>query len=223
MFYADNFTFDADVYYIPVNNNIVSENCSLIGGLSGDTCFVNTGEALYKGIEGETTYAFNDDIMNGALRGLVAFVNGSVNSAKSQGLYLKQAPMWTAAAGLVYKRDGVKISLINKMVGPQYSDNAQSVNYKVHAYTNTDLTLGYDFGTFEADLGIYNLFNSRSILAIGERRGLCGQPAPQHRPILFPGVAQLHDHPEGIAVGAIGQSNAGLRNLENARCTVSVG
>ena len=168
VFYADNFTFDADVYYIPVNNNIVSENCSLIGGLSGYTCFVNTGEALYKGIEGETTYAFNEDVMNGALRGLVAFVNGSVNSAKSQGLYIKQAPMWTAAAGLVYKRDGVKISLIDKMVGPQYSDNADSVNYKVHAYNNADLTLGYDFGTFEADLGIYNLFNSRSILAITE-------------------------------------------------------
>jgi len=151
-----------------VNNNIVSENCSLIGGLSGDTCFVNTGEALYKGIEGETTYAFNEDVMNGALRGLVFFVNGSVNSAKSQGLYLKQAPMWTAAAGLVYKRDGVKISLIDKMVGPQYSDNADSANYKVHAYNNTDLTLGYDFGTFEADIGIYNIFNSRSILAITE-------------------------------------------------------
>jgi len=76
--------------------------------------------------------------------------------------------MWTAAAGLVYKRDGVKISLIDKMVGPQYSDNADSANYKVHAYNNTDLTLGYDFGTFEADIGIYNIFNSRSILAITE-------------------------------------------------------
>jgi iron complex outermembrane receptor protein len=168
VFYADNFTFDADLYYIPVKNNIVFENCSLVGGLAGDTCGVNTGEALYKGVEGEATYAFNEDVFNGALRGLVFFVNGSVNSAKSQGFYLKQAPMWTSAAGLVYKRDGVKISLIDKMVGPQYSDNSQIAAYKVHAYNNTDLTLGYDFGTFEADLGIYNIFNSRSILAITE-------------------------------------------------------
>ncbi|HEY4264276.1 MAG TPA: TonB-dependent receptor [Micropepsaceae bacterium] len=168
VFYADNFTFDADLYYIPVKNNIVFENCSLAGGLAGDTCGVNTGEALYKGIEGETTYAFNDDIMSGALRGLVAFINGSVNSAKSQGFYLKQAPMWTAAAGLVYKRDAFKISLIDKLVGPQYSDNAQNVNYKVHAYNNMDATVGYDFGRFEASVGVYNVLGSRSVLAITE-------------------------------------------------------
>jgi iron complex outermembrane receptor protein len=168
VFYADNFTFDADIYYIPVKNNIVFENCSLVGGLSGDTCGVNTGEALYKGIEGETTYAFNQEVMNGALRGLVAFINGSVNSAKSQGFYLKQAPMWTAATGLIYKRNGVKISLIDKFVGPQYSDNVESMNYKVHAYNNMDATVGYDFGRFEADIGVYNVLGSRSIMAITE-------------------------------------------------------
>ena len=51
---------------------------------------------------------------------------------------------------------------------PLFRDNTQIANYKVHAYNNTDLTVGYDFGTFEADLGIYNIFNSRSILAITE-------------------------------------------------------
>jgi len=168
VFYADNFTVDGDVYYIPVKNNIVFENCNLVGGLSGDTCAVNTGQALYKGVEGEATYAFGDDIMNGRLRGLAVFINGSINSSRSNGLWLKQAPLWTTAGGLIYKHEGVKLSIIDKMVGPQWSDTANNPNYKVHTYNNMDVTLGYDFGQFELSLGIYNAFDSRSILAITE-------------------------------------------------------
>ena len=125
-----------------------------------------------------------------AARTCILFVNGSVNSAKSQGFYLKQAPMWTSAAGLVYKRDGVKISLIDKMVGPQYSDNSQIAAYKVHAYNNTDLTLGYDFGTFEADLGHLQHFQQPKHNGHHRKRcGLCCQQAAQHRSILFPGTS----------------------------------
>ena len=57
VYYADNFTIDGDVYYIPVNNNIVFQDCSLapINGTPGNTCGVNTGQALFKGVEAEAT------------------------------------------------------------------------------------------------------------------------------------------------------------------------
>ncbi len=168
VYYADNFTVDADVYYIPVNNNIVFVPCQQVGGPSGDTCATNTGRARYEGIEGEATYAFGDSFMGGMFNGLVVFANGSLNSAKSGGLYLKQAPMWTAATGLVYKHNGIKVSLIDKLVGPQYSDNRQTQFYKIPTYNNMDINVGYDFGSVEISLGIYNVLGSRSILAITE-------------------------------------------------------
>ena len=46
------------------------------------------------------------------------FLNGSLNSAKSGGKWLKQAPMWTSASGIFYKRDFWSLSLIDKVGGP---------------------------------------------------------------------------------------------------------
>ena len=81
VYYADNFTFDADLYYIGVNNNIIFQPCNLppIIGPAGETCAINTGTATYKGIEGEGTYAFDGD-----LEGLSVFLNGSLNSSKTR-------------------------------------------------------------------------------------------------------------------------------------------
>ena len=116
VYYADNWTFDGDIYYIGVNNNISFQSCTSppFTGPSGETCALNTGVATYKGIEGEGTYAFNGD-----LEGLAVFLNGSLNSSKSGGKWLKQAPMWTSAGGIFYKRDIWKVSLIDKVVGQQ--------------------------------------------------------------------------------------------------------
>ena len=128
VYYADNWTFDGDLYYIGINNNIVYSACTATGqfaGPSGETCAVNTGVATYKGIEGEGTYAFGDDDFGGWLNGMSVFASGSVNDAKSRGKYIKQAPLWTQATGIVYKTDGFKFSMIDKIVGQQYSDTHQ--------------------------------------------------------------------------------------------------
>jgi iron complex outermembrane recepter protein len=168
VYYADNFTIDGDFYYIPINNNIVSVPCQQVGGVIGDTCFVNTGQALYKGVEGETTYAFTNGVMGGLLNGLVVFANGSINSGKSNGLYVKQASTWTAASGLIYKMAPWKFSLIAKGVGPQYSDNSDIQFYKVHAYSNLDTSISYALGWFEVSVSVNNVLGTRSILAITE-------------------------------------------------------
>ena len=163
VYYADNFTFDADVYYIGINNNIsyVTCNNAPFFGSSGETCALNTGTAFYKGIEGEGTYAFDGD-----LQGFSVFVNASVGSAKSGGLTLKQAPLWTSAQGLFYKSGDWTLSLIDKVVGQQYSDNADTPFYKLPAYTNLDFKGSYTVGPVEFGFSISNVLNSRDLGAI---------------------------------------------------------
>jgi iron complex outermembrane receptor protein len=164
VYYADNFTFDADVYYIGVNNNIVYQACNLapINGSPGETCGVNTGTATYKGIEGEGTYAFDGD-----LEGLSLFLNGSLNNSKTGGKWVKQAPMWTSAGGIFYKMGEWKFSLIDKLVGQQYSDANNTTFYKLGAYNNMDAKGSYTYGNLEFGVGIYNLLNSRNLAAVG--------------------------------------------------------
>jgi len=164
VYYADNFTVDADIYYIGVDNNISFQNCgnAPFFGSAGETCATNTGTATYKGIEGEGTYAFDGD-----LQGWAVFVNGSLNSSKSGGKWLKQAPMWTSAGGIFYKWDMWKVSLIDKVVGQQYSDNTNTNFYKLGAYNVMDFKGGLTWENYEVNLGIYNLLNSRSLVSVG--------------------------------------------------------
>jgi iron complex outermembrane recepter protein len=170
VYYGDNFNVDADVYYIGVNNNYVSEPCNQppFNGPAGETCYANTGAATYKGVEGEGTYS-----LEGIVDGLAVFANGSVMSSKTQGFWVAQAPMWTAASGLFYKFDAIKLSLTDKLVGPQFnnvifnSNNTLNVAatqfYKLHTYNVMDFKGGYAFGNMEFDIGIYNVLNSRAI------------------------------------------------------------
>ncbi len=164
VYYADQFTFDADIYYIGVNNNIVYQPCNQAPffGSAGETCAINTGSATYKGIEGEGTYAFD-----GELEGLSVFLNGSLGSAKTQGKWIKGAPMWTSASGIFYKMGIWKFSLIDKLVGQQYSDSGNTSFYKLGAYNNMDFKSSVTYGPLEFGLGISNLLNSRSLAAVG--------------------------------------------------------
>ena len=164
VYYADNFTFDADVYYIGVNNNIVFETCNLAfpGGASSETCGVNTGVATYKGVEGEGTYSFD-----GILDGFALFANGSVNDSKSGGKWLQQAPMWTSAMGVFYKRGIWNLSLIDKLTGQQYTDTANTNFYKLGAYNQMDFKGSAQIDdNLQLSLGVFNLLNSRSLAEV---------------------------------------------------------
>lgn len=182
VYYADHFSVDADVYYIGVNNNYSYVDCGTVGGSAGNSCAVNTGKAIYKGLEGQATYSFAG-ITNapGWLDGLMLFINGSVNSAKSNNLQLANAPLWTAAGGLIYKWNGIKLSLVDKTVGQQYLDNnhtdkngvaatssaySGTAFYKLGAYSTLNLTAAYNFANFEASVGVNNLLDDRSLVAM---------------------------------------------------------
>jgi len=165
VFYADNFTVDGDLYYINVSNNIVYEACNQapFTGEASETCALNTGTAVYQGAEGEGTYAFD-----GTLEGLSVFASGSYNSDRSQHLFLMQDPLWTVADGFAYKWDVFKVSLIDKIVGPQYTDTANTPFYRIHTYNNTDVKVSVSLPApgWELSAGIYNIFNQRNLLAV---------------------------------------------------------
>jgi iron complex outermembrane receptor protein len=168
VYYADNFTIDGDLYYVGVDNNIVFQSCTTapFTGPAGEQCALNTGKAVYQGVEGETTYAFGDNDFNGALNGLSVFASASYNSARSNHLAIKQAPFWTEATGLVYKIDAFKFSVIDKVVGQQYSDTNNTRFYKLGAYNNMDLKGAWDIDNFELSLGVNNVLNARNLLSL---------------------------------------------------------
>jgi iron complex outermembrane receptor protein len=138
VFYADNITADADIYYIDSSNTIQSVKGNGSNGCpNGDSCEINGGPVIYKGVEGEATYTFDAEQLNGWLDGLAMFGNGSINAARvhvnptpdathiglGQAYQDKQAPFWTAAGGLIYKHNGWKLSFIDKATGQQYEDS----------------------------------------------------------------------------------------------------
>ena len=183
VYYANNFTFDADLYYIPINNNFISVPCSFD---MNETCFVNNGSATYEGVEGEGTYAF-DNLFGNDVRGLSLFANGAVmrsvagGSAKTpsgSSYWEPNAPFWTAALGILYQQpNGLKFGLIDKYTGQQYSDAANVKFYELPAYGDLSATVGYVFGDFEFDVTADNLTNSRVATVITEATApVVGQP-----------------------------------------------
>jgi iron complex outermembrane receptor protein len=160
------FTADADVYRISVSNlEIPSPNGQF---------FINSGNALYSGVEGEAAYAFDF--------GLTLFANGSINTAKNTTADQTElnAPKWTDAAGLLFTHRQWQASLIWKQVGRQvvYDNggapfvNAQGVllapnqEVEIPAYSTVNASIGYDFGRFKVKLAATNLFDHRSITSV---------------------------------------------------------
>ena len=116
------------------------------------------------------------------------FANGSLNSAKAhtnpldpttrRRSRLSRRRIWTAASGLIYKSNGWKLSLIDKLTGQQYVDPPtkrlpMAGFYRLPAPTTHWIFTGsYDLGDpgvgadFEIGGGIYNLLNSRNVVSV---------------------------------------------------------
>lgn len=170
---VDDFTFDADIYYVRAANYFNTKSVPVNGG--GTTkIYYNDGTVDFKGIEAEGTYAFTD----GMLDGLAVFANGSLNSAEGANPgtadyhnQIANVPKWTAAFGLIYKKHGVSVSLINKVNGEQWADAGEPAAYKIGAFNVTNLIAGYDFGKIKLQAGIYNLFDNQAVTDISVNDG----------------------------------------------------
>jgi iron complex outermembrane receptor protein len=178
VYYADNFTFDADLYYIPINNNYVSLPCTYD---LQETCFVNNGSARYEGLEGEGTYAV-DNLFNVDVSGLSLFANGALMSSKAQGgLWEPNAPAYTLAGGLIYHQapqSGWRFSLIDKLIGPQYSDTTNVKFYELPAYNDLSLAVGYTLSHMDISVSADNLLSSRATTLITENTAGIAQTNP---------------------------------------------
>lgn len=154
VYHGANLSLDADVYYIDFANKITS----IVSPTPGvGTVFFNAGKAVYKGVEGQATYALG--------HGLALFVNGSRNYAKTNNdnaphLQLANAPYWTAAGGVLYKQGPIRFSLIDKYTGVQSATGDSDPNYRIGGYNNTLLAVSYAFSKFRLGVQVDNLFDS---------------------------------------------------------------
>ena len=94
-------------------------------------------------------------------------------SGVTAGNWQPNAPMWTAAVGLLYQSPQWKFGLIDKLVGPQYSDTDNLKYYKIHSYTNVTATAGYTLpvqgvGSAELSVNVDNLLGTRNTTLITE-------------------------------------------------------
>ena len=177
VFHGARLSLDADAYYIDINNKFASETVTLPDKTT-DTAWFNEGGVIYKGVEGQATYVLG--------HGLAVFANGSINSAREKVSHnvVANAPKGTAAAGLLYKVGPIKLSLIDKWVGPQYATsesfvpatglNAISRQVRIAPYNDAIIAASYEWRNFRFGLEVTDLFNSEKI----ENLGLSGSADP---------------------------------------------
>ncbi len=167
VYHGSRLSLDFDAYSINFTNKFVSSTSPVAGE---GVIFTNIGGALYRGIEGQVTYAFAD--------GFAVFANASINEAKDKStrLQVDRAPKGTAAAGIIYKRGPIRFSLIDKYTGPQILSSGTGgvfselnpltgVPGKFHldAYNTANLSASYDFGIVRAGVKVSDLFDSQKI------------------------------------------------------------
>ncbi|MFA6124036.1 TonB-dependent receptor [Sphingomonas sp.] len=163
VYHGSHLSLDADVYVINFTNKFYSYTDTSGQGLG--TIFTNIGGALYKGVEGQATYAFGN--------GLAIFANASRNYAKTN-VYtdpvtgkvvprttIAKAPQSTAAGGVLYKHGPIKFSLTDKWTGPQYSDLANTV--RISPYNTVNLAASYAIGPIKVGIDVTDLLDSQKI------------------------------------------------------------
>jgi len=180
---AGRFSADGDLYYIDFKNKIQS----FINATTGQSYDTNSGGAVYRGVEGEGTYAFP--------YGIAVFANGSLNQAIGtdnpadplyNGHQLTGVSLWTAGLGarvqqnnLITSDDDLIVSLIDKWNGPQYVNNATCssapngicaanatlapVSGLLRTWQEADLSVTYRVGDYSIEGQILNLWNGGGI------------------------------------------------------------
>jgi iron complex outermembrane receptor protein len=160
VYHGSHLSLDADYYHIDFSNKFTSITSPVKGE---GKIFINEGAVTYKGFEGQVTYAFDN--------GLALFANGSQNYAKTHNpgephSQVPTAPFWTAAGGLLFKRGPLDLSLIDKVLGPQYADNGEPAAYRISSYNTAILSARYGIGRIRLGLTVSDLFDSRSVTDI---------------------------------------------------------
>jgi iron complex outermembrane recepter protein len=172
VYHGRRLSIDVDVYSIDFTNKFVSSTSPIPGE---GVIFTNIGGALYKGVEGQVTYAFEN--------GLAVFANGSSNYAKTKttpSLQIDKAPVMTAAGGIIYKNGPIRFSLISKYTGAQYISNSGlgttlieitpvvgiANRFRIAPYNTAIISASYDFGMVRAGIKVSDLFDSKKVINV---------------------------------------------------------
>lgn len=125
----DRLVLSGDLYYIDFSNLIGSRT------VAANTQFFNQGGVTYKGFEAEGTYYVG--------AGFSLYANGSLNDATSQQTHQKiaNAPEATGAFGVIYNKNGIYGSLIEKWVGARFGDVGQTQGLQPYGVLNA--SIGY--------------------------------------------------------------------------------
>ncbi|WP_176598595.1 TonB-dependent receptor [Sphingobium sp. 15-1] len=182
VYHGSHLSLDADLYYIDFRNKVAVDTTA---PASEGTVYINLGRAVYKGVEGQLTYAFDN--------GLAVFANASRNYAKTHNpgvahTQIANAPMWTAAGGVLFKQGPVKFSLIDKYTGPQYAAEGEPAAYRIAGYNSAILSARYEIGPVRIGVEVNDLFNSTKITNINQ-----GKTAPYDQYFYQPGRSVMGD------------------------------
>ncbi|WP_295634584.1 TonB-dependent receptor [Novosphingobium sp.] len=153
---GDRLNIDFDGYYIEASNSISTDPGTGISVTNGNP-------ARYKGVEGQVSYLL--------VHGLTAIANGSIMSAKDHvtGLWLPQAPNYTATLGMVYSGPRFKLSMIQKFTGRQFADGGELV--RIAPYSLGIASGSVKVGPAWLGVTVYNVFDNRSTTKIGSSTG----------------------------------------------------
>lgn len=153
-----------DVYLVHFTSLIQST------GKGINKIFINSGGAVYKGIEGEATYALG--------YGFNIFANGGLNNANLTGSndYISEVPQFTTNAGLIYSGNGIYASIIDQWTGGEYDGNGGAANPKAPGawydpYNVVNFAASYTFNDMlphvshpKISLNLLNITNQKQII-----------------------------------------------------------
>jgi iron complex outermembrane recepter protein len=130
-----------DIYLVHFTNDVVSG--PTLPGVGAT--FINGGGAVYKGVEGEGTYTFDN--------GISLFANAGLNKANFTGNnnFVAEVPQFTSNFGVIYNKNNIYASAIDQLVGGEYDANQQSAtNPRIpgdwfNPYNIVNLVGGYTF------------------------------------------------------------------------------
>ncbi len=182
---SNDVTWDADIYYIDFNNKIAQ----IPGSTGSNIQYYNQGGVVYKGIEGQFTYALPN--------GFSVYANGSINSARTKDTDAQIAltPDRTAALALIYQTNGWTGVLTHKYTGDQYA--LDNVPYKINGWWMTNASVsykvpepGWGMKSLTMNMGVYNLFNEQNVIAV-KTSSTTGAPLAADTYLFNPGTSVM--------------------------------
>ena len=160
VYHGAHLSLDGDLYLIRFRNKFAQD---ISAPASEGVVFFNQGAVTYKGIEGQATYALDN--------GLAVFANGSRNYAKTDNpgsphTQVVNAPVFTAAGGLLFKHGPIRFSLIDKYTGVQWGSDGENPLYRIPGYNTAILSARYRYRFAQFGIEVDDLFGSENLTNI---------------------------------------------------------